>query len=98
MIRPFPPDLLSAFPPQLGTSEQIAILQSCFGWTPCQAKVVLAGVEVATYRQIGNRLGIAERTVHAHYSQLYLRHPGESQTTLTARAVAAIWHSLLPAG
>ena len=35
------------------------------------------------------------RTVHAHFSQLYARHPGTTQTTLTALAVGALWQSAL---
>lgn len=90
LLRAAPPPVL---PPQLNPAERIAILHAALGWTPCQARVVLAGAEVATYRDIGVRLGMKERTVHAHYSQLYARHPGTTQATLTALAVGVLWHS-----
>lgn len=91
LLRAAPPPVL---PPQLNPAERIEILHAALGWTPCQAKVVLAGAEVATYRDIGVRLGMKERTVRAHICLLASRHGGANQAMLTALAIASIWRSV----
>lgn len=87
-LRPAPPTVL---PPQLSALQRIAILQAALGWTPCQAKVVLTGAEVATYREM---CGMKARTVRAHIGLLASRNGHANQAMLTALAIATLWRSV----
>lgn len=94
MIRPQRPALPSVFPPEQTDTQRIAILRARLGWTPCQAKVVLMGAEIATYHEIGVMLGMKSRTVRAHICLLASRHDHANQSMLTALAIAVLWQTV----
>jgi DNA-binding CsgD family transcriptional regulator len=81
----------SLLPAALTHSEILDHFQTEFRWTPCQARVVLAGVSLATYEEIGEALGMAPRTVRAHYCAVYMKAGLPNRTIVTSFAVASVW-------
>jgi DNA-binding CsgD family transcriptional regulator len=78
-------------PPQLAHEQCPACLQLRVAWTYAQAEVVLAGISGITYKQIGDLLGMAESTVHVHYSRAFEWIGSNGREGASAIAIAVLW-------
>ncbi len=80
-------------PPLLSDDQRLRSLAEQLSLTPCQAKVVLAGIGDLTYREIGENLGMAEGTVKAHYSRVFEKSGCSTRNGATALAVGLLWQA-----